>query len=394
MKILVTSMIDIETSAHNRLHQFLEYLSQKHEVTVVSISDQWKIKHECDSEKQPDMFLDTHSNIQVYHYTNLHLSPIIQEILSPVFIRLNLQDVDFSSFDIHYNYNGMFGGYAITKILDKFKIPSIYDIADNLPAMLQTSPQLPKFLRPIAGVVGSVIYSKNIKNSKLITVTTKGLGVISKIPEEKMVIIPNGVDTNLFHENGNRDTIRKACGLGDSFTIGYVGVLREWVDCQPLFMAVQNLKKTLDLKILIVGSGPEREKLNKLTVDLGIDDVVVFTGNVPYNQVPDYISAMDVCTIPFKTDRVAKDSLPLKLFEYMACGKQVISSRIDIIVEEMSECVLFAENMDEYKEAIETIHIKYKMIPENKKYKHIIERYTWNGISQKLERTLSLLIKR
>ena len=390
MKILVTSMIDIETSAHNRLHQFLEYLSQKHEVTVVSISDQWKLKYECDSETQPDKFLETHQNIQVYHYTNRRLSPIIQEILSPTFIRLNLRDVDFSSFDVHYNYNGMFGGYAITKILNKFDLPTVYDIADNLPAMLQTSPQLPNFLRPIAGFVGSVIYSKNIKNSKLITVTTKGLGVISKVPEDKMVIIPNGVDTNLFHEGGNRDTIRKACGLGDSFTIGYVGVLREWVDFQPLFMAVQSLKKKLDLKILIVGSGPERENLNKLIVNLGIDDMVIFTGNVPYNQVPDYISAMDVCTIPFKTDRVAKDSLPLKLFEYMACGKPVISSKIDVILEEMSHIVCCCETPEEYEEIIMKYYHNKNLLDTCGKagQKYVSENYTWNSISNLLESVL------
>ena len=380
-------MIDIETSAHNRLHQFLEYLSLKHEVTVVSISDQWKIKHECDSEKQPDNFLETHPNISVHHYTHLHLSPIIQEILSPIFIPLNLREIDFSSFDVHYNYNGMFGGYVITKIMNKYNIPTVYDIADNLPAMLETSPQLPKPFRPLAGFVGKFIYAKNIKNSRQVTVTTKGLGQISNVPDSKMVIIPNGVDTTRFHENIDRCTIRKTLGLDDAFTIGYVGVLREWVDFRSMFVALQSLKKHINLKLLIVGGGPERETLNKLTVDLGIEDIVVFTGNVPYNQVPDYISAMDVCTIPFKTDRVAKDSLPLKLFEYMACGKPVISSRIDVVVEEMSGSVMFAEIVGEYKEAIETIYNKYKLKPVNDGFKEIVDNYTWNNISQKLETT-------
>ena len=383
-------MIDIETSAHNRLHQFLEYLSREHDVTVVSISDQWKIKHECDSQTQPDNFLDTHPNISVYHYTKRHLSPIIQEVLSPVYIHLNLRDIDFSSFDVHYNYNGMFGGYAITKLLSKYQIPSVYDIADNLPAMLQTSPQLPKNLRPLAGFVGNFIYSKNIQHSKQITVTTRGLGLISNVPENKMIVVPNGVDTALFREMEKNTVIRKDLGLDDAFVVGYVGVLREWVDFEALLKAVKDLKTTLQLKVLIVGGGPEREKLNKLTEELGIKDVVVFTGNVPYNQVPDYISAMDVCTIPFKTDRVAKDSLPLKLFEYMACGKPVISSKIDVILEEMSHIVCCCETPEEYEESIMKYYHNKNLLDTCGKagQKYVSENYTWKSISNLLESVL------
>ena len=59
-----------------------------------------------------------------------------------------------------------------------------------------------------------------------------------------------------------------------------------------------------------------------------IAENVIFTGNIQYLDVPDYISSMDICLLPFDTGMVSQNALPLKLFEYMACPVPVISTDI------------------------------------------------------------------
>lgn len=390
MKILVTSILDLETSAFNRVHHFVDYLSKNHEVTVISICDHWKSEHEAVAgDTHPDNFVMNHPNVTFKHYTDKKYSPIVQEVLSSLHIKSVLKDLDLNSFDCHYNYNGLCGGYAINKYVKKFNVPTIFDIADNLPAMIRTSPQLPKLLRIAGGIYGDILFKKNIKKSEIMTVTTKGLGKASGVPEEKMVILPNGVDTNLFYLH-NRDEMRNKLHLGSSFVIGYVGVLREWVDFEPLFAAVEKLIKDIDIKVLIVGNGPNKENTENLAKKYNIESNTIFTGTIPYEQVPEYVSAMDVCSIPFKTDKVAKDSLPLKVFEYMACERPVISSKIDAIVEDMSDYVLCAETPDEYVDAISRYYENpdFRISLGKKGKQFVSENYTWDSISKKLENNI------
>ena len=104
-----------------------------------------------------------------------------------------------------------------------------------------------------------------------------------------------------------------------------MGVLREWVDLTPVY---QVLKKMDNTKLLIVGQEGLFRENQELVKKFGVQDKVIFTGNVPYVRVPEYIAAMDVCLIPFKNNDISHNAVPLKLFEYMACEKPVISSRI------------------------------------------------------------------
>ena len=91
---------------------------------------------------------------------------------------------------------------------------------------------------------------------------------------------------------------------------------------------MKKLSPTYDIKLLIVGGGIGYEETVNLAKTYGITDNVKFTEVFPYHEIPDYIACMDICTIPFKNDHVARKPLPLKLFEYMACEKPVICSNV------------------------------------------------------------------
>jgi len=341
VKILITSIVDLKKSQHNRPHQFVKYLSNKHDVTVLSINDWWKGGQD-NLDAYSSEFNDIFKRIEYVYLTERKISPILQELFFKKRAKEILKEEDF---DVHLNYNTLLSGYEAAK-----KVKTVYDIADDLGAMIKDSPQIPRLLRPFGGVFGELMVRKNIESAEKVTVTTDMLRRTYNIPDDKCEVIPNGVDTNLFRNYG--DT-KKELGL-DGFIIGYVGVLREWVDLEPVFQALKDLDE--EIKMVVVGKEGRFDENVKLAKNCGVSDRVTFTGMIPYSQVPRYISAMDVCLIPFKVNAISENALPLKLFEYMACEQPVISTELPGIKAVAGDKVMYASDKDKYKEKIEELY--------------------------------------
>lgn len=344
-------------------------------MTVISINDWWKGKQNNISLINRD-FNDVFNRIKYYYLTEREISPVLQELFMRKKLRKLLRE---NRFDVHLNYNTLITGSIIVD-----KINTVYDIADDLGAMIKESPQIPNILRPIGEIIGNSLIKRNIEGAKKVIITTETLKESYKIPNDKCEVIPNGVDTSLFKDYGN---MKEELNL-DGFIVGYVGVLREWVDLESVFQALKELDK--NIKMVVVGKeGMFGENIN-LAKKYEVSDRVVFTGTVPYSEVPKYISAMDVCLIPFKANTISYNALPLKLFEYMACKKPVISTEIPGVKHVAGDKVLYASNKDEYKEKILMLFrdedLRLKMGEEGQKL--VEENYNWKNIAKRIERIL------
>ncbi|MFC1944094.1 glycosyltransferase, partial [Chloroflexota bacterium] len=348
MKILITSIVDLRKSAHNRLHRFIKYLSQNHEITVLSVDDRWKAK-QTDLTLYAEGLEDILHNVKIEYFTQRKISPIYQELSSVFTLRNILDRIGYRQFDVHFNYGGLVSGYSVAKKVRSAGVKTVFDIADDLPAMIRTSPQMPTLLRPIGGLFGKMMLKKNVALAERITIITESLRHSLQTPPSKTSVVPNGVDTDML-KNHFLPQLKNDLGLGELFVLGFVGTLREWVDLETVFVAVGELNGIgYNIKVLIVGEEGGVDRHKALAQRYGISDSVVFTGTVPYSHVPKYISCMDVCLLPFKADAVSQNSLPLKLFEYMACEKPVISIRLNGVVEAVNDRVKYFSNKDELK---------------------------------------------
>lgn len=207
MKILITSIVDLQSSQHNRPHQFVKYLSKKHDVTVLSINDWWKARQD-DLRSYNNDFEEIFKKVNIIHLTDKRVSPILQELLSSK----KVKEVIKEGFDVHLNYSTLNSGRTAAK-----KINTVYDIADDLSAMIRSSPQIPRLLRPFGGSLGDFLIKRNINQSKTVTATTDMLIDSYNIPKRKAKIIPNGVDTEMFRDRGKSK--REELNL-DGFIIG------------------------------------------------------------------------------------------------------------------------------------------------------------------------------
>ncbi len=155
----------------------------------------------------------------------------------------------------------------------------------------------------------------------------------------KMEEVSWGANTDLFRpadpDSPGRREIRARHHLGqDTFALAYTGAFYPWHGLEELVEAVAALEqrgKAGSLRILLVGDGKLREAIEKRIRQAGVGHRMTMVGRVPYEQVPDYINACDGCVAPYNPARhpeLRERGMyfdPLKVFEYLACGKPTIT---------------------------------------------------------------------
>lgn len=150
------------------------------------------------------------------------------------------------------------------------------------------------------------------------------------VPRKRCVVIGNAADIQLFMPR-LKDTCRRRVGLPLlPFHIGFVGTFQPWVDFDVLLRAVQMvIDQDLPLHCTLVGDGPLYSEVVQKGASAGLADYMTLPGRVSHQDVPYWIGAFDVCVAPFVVVRNKQIGLsPLKIFEYLACGRPVVATNL------------------------------------------------------------------
>lgn len=172
-----------------------------------------------------------------------------------------------------------------------------------------------------------------LKRADAVTTICEGLRkdiVARGIPADKVTVIPNAVDIDKFSVGGSADQeLKTKLGLQGSRLIGFIGSFYAYEGLDILLRAVPQLTQELpDLRVLLVGGGPQDAQLRQLAKDLNILDKVVFTGRVPHDQVQKYYDLLDVLVYPRLSMRLTDLVTPLKPLEAMAQGRILAASDV------------------------------------------------------------------
>jgi len=193
------------------------------------------------------------------------------------------------------------------------------------------------FHRAVALIIRASEWLAAQKSDRLVVVT-EGLRryLVSNLGIEarKIALIPNGVDTRVFYpmdDSGSLKGLRTRLGIqNDEAVVLFAGNLAPWQGIDTLLDSIPIVLRELPrVKFLIVGGGALHGHLWTRTRTMNLQKHVIFTGMIPYRQVPRYVNLADVCVSPFVKRRNNRIGVsPLKIYEYMACGKAVVGSRV------------------------------------------------------------------
>lgn len=150
------------------------------------------------------------------------------------------------------------------------------------------------------------------------------------LPESKVTVIPNAVDVEGFQLSGEPDAaLKQKLGLDGKTVLGFVGSFYAYEGLDLLLDAFPKLlERHAELRILLVGGGPQDANLKARAERLGIADKVVFTGRVPHSEVSRYYDLIDLLVYPRHSMRLTELVTPLKPLEAMAQGRIFAASDV------------------------------------------------------------------
>jgi glycosyltransferase involved in cell wall biosynthesis len=156
------------------------------------------------------------------------------------------------------------------------------------------------------------------RSADRVFVVTTALGdsvAAAGVARDRIVVTPNGIDLATF------PAVPYRAHPGEPVTIGFVGFVREWHGVDAVIAGLAAEPVDPPIRLVIAGDGPARPALEEQAARLGVADRVEFAGVQPRDRVPELIGSFDIALQP----RAVPYASPLKLFEYMACGRAIVA---------------------------------------------------------------------
>ena len=181
--------------------------------------------------------------------------------------------------------------------------------------------------------VSRALESFALKRADAITTICEGLRqdiVARGIDAARVTVIPNAVDVGAFAFGSAPDqALARKLGLDGKTVLGFAGSFYGYEGLDLLLDAAARLLPAWpELRVLLVGGGPQEQALRAQAVRLGLADRVVFTGRVPHSDVQRYYDLIDVLAYPRQSMRLTEIVTPLKPLEAMAQGRMFVASDV------------------------------------------------------------------
>jgi glycosyltransferase involved in cell wall biosynthesis len=383
MNILVVQESDwIQRNPHQQ-HHLMERLSLRgHKIRVIDYEIDWKTNKNEGIISKRQVFKGVHkihdeSSIDVVR-PGLIKIPVLNYIswTWTSWREINRQIKEFKP-DVIVGF-GLINTYIAARAAKKHNIPFVYYLIDVLYTLIPE-----KSLQ----FIGKQVKKGIIKNSdKVITINKKlsefavGLGA----DEDNTPVIDAGIDLERFDPELDGSAIRKEYGIkDDELLLFFMG----WI---YHFAGVKEVAEEMgkgnheNIKLMVVGDGDAYSDLEEIREKYDLHEKLILTGKQPYNRIPEFIAAADVCILPAYPDEIImQDIVPIKVYEYMAMGKPVLTTELPGIKTEFGNDngILYVKKPEDV--IVKAFDIDVKEI--GKKSLNFVGNNDWNIITNRFE---------
>ncbi len=244
-------------------------------------------------------------------------------------------------------------GWILSKLK---KAPMVFEVRDLWPeSAIDTGVIRNKWLIKLSFWLEKKSYKSANWINALTPAFEKTLIKKKNIKPERISMIPNGADLDIFKPGERNNWVRKKHALGDNFVVTYVGAHGVANCLVQLLQSAKRLTEYPDIILMLVGDGMEKPALEQKAEQWGLKNVL-FVDSVPKNVIVDYIAASDVCTAVLKRVETFKTVYPNKMFDYMsACRPSIIAidgAARKLIEDAQAGIYVEPENAKEFAEAV------------------------------------------
>lgn len=382
MRILIVQESDWIKRNNHQQHHLAELMSLRgHEIRVIDYEIMWRQgKKELKSERQ--VFENVHKIYDGARVTVIRPSIIKFPILDYVSLyithkkEIEKQLREFKP-DVVIGFS-ILNSYCAMKLCRTYGIPFVYYWLDVLHELIPI-----KQLRFLGRWIEEEIFDNNIRTIAL-----------NKLMKEYMVKLGASTNTEVItagvnHELFNRSVkgIRASFGFnkGDVVLL-FMGWLYKFSGLKEVIIEMARVKNKR-IKLLVVGSGDEQRYLVDLVYQNDLYYRVKICGQQPYDEIPSLLASADICILPSYTDaKEMQHNVPIKIYEYLAMGKPIISTKLSGVMAEFPEGngIFYVDNpQDVVSKALEIGHKPIK----------VCEVPSWDEIADKFEELLNEFCK-
>src|SRR5215467_1200723 len=375
MRILVVHEVNYLSKTIYEFQILPEILSLLgHSVTVVDYNDSWRTERNGSGVISPrQVYPATHraydrARISLYRPAMIRL-PGLSRISGAINSGMEVASLlEHSKFDAVLLYGLPTVGIQTLVAARAHGVPVAFRAIDVTHELVPPALSLP------AKMLESIVFNHADLNIALTPLLQKYIQAYD-VPDEKMRLLPSGVDTEMFSPRPKTESegpIVLFMGTIYRFS-GLDRVIRDWKE----LLAVHPRAK-----LLIVGAGEDQARLENMKAQN-----VIFTGMQPYSRLPEFIRSSDVCINPFELNPVTEKILPTKLFQYLGCGKPVVATKLPGTMTFLSgeeDGVVYTRTDDTVDTLIQLLSDNDRRIRLSERGVAAARRYDWTEIARQM----------
>jgi glycosyltransferase involved in cell wall biosynthesis len=391
MKILLVQDTDwIARNVHQQ-HHLLERLRLRgHEITVIDYELLWRTNDKNRFLKRRQVFRGESKVVNNAEIT----------VIRPAIVTLPFLDY-VSMFITYYQEisaqlrdsppDVLIGMYVLSNFLalrasKRKNIPFVFLVTDLYHELIPAKP-----LRPIGKLMESAVFAE-ADEVVVINEELKEYAAFMGAHPEQISVIRAGIDLERFGPQVEGRLVRERYGIEDHETVlFFMGWLYQFSGMQEILTELaKHRRNDVRIRVLIVGDGDAYEELEQMRKDLRLESSVILAGKQPYDKIPEFIAAADICLLPAHNNKIMRHVVPIKMYEYMAMGKPVIATALPGVMKEfgIENGVLYIERPeDALEKAMELIKAD-AIEAQGEKAREYIKDYDWGSVVDQFEKTL------
>ena len=294
--------------------------------------------------------------------------------------------------DIIWLYGLASNGIQSVKVAKEFNLPIIQRQLDVSHELVRV-PLLKQLTRKCEKFVTSNV-SKVLCSARPLIDYTIEMGA----KEKNVEYFPLGFDPQTFKPMAKDQHLAHKLGISDNDkVILFVGTIYEFSGLENIIQNFETIKsKVKEIKFLIVGGGPNFEKIKSLVNKKKLKSDVILTNFKPQHEIPKFISLADVCINSFEINKITDRIIPIKILEYLACGKPVLSTplkgTIDLLPKE--DFGIIYSPYDSFVENLSELLTNTEKLEElgNKGLDYVVKNHDWNILAESLLKKFENLV--